>query len=305
MYAQRRRIAYGVLLLAFLAGACSSSKAGDAAKLRVVTAFYPIELAARRIGGSFVAVTNLTPPGGEPHDVELRPSDIRSLQSADVVLYFADGFQPAVEDALKSLPGKSVAVDLLEGLPLKTSGAGSEEGLTVDPHVWLSPALMQKIADKITAVLAENVSAHADEVRSASAAFAKDLSAIDDAYRMKLAQCARGEIFTAHAAFDYLAQQYGLEQIAISGLTPEAEPSSKRLQQIADRARRAHATTIFFETLVSPRVAEAVARIVGARTAVLDPIEGLTREEHAAGADYVSIMRSNLNNLVEALDCKS
>ncbi|MFY9588592.1 MAG: metal ABC transporter substrate-binding protein [Actinomycetota bacterium] len=274
-------------------------------KLDVVTAFYPIEFAAKRIGGTFVDVTNLTPPGAEPHDLELKPSDVTSLRSADLVLYFDKGFQPAVDDALKNTPDPTRAVDLLAGLALKAPPPGEEEEISVDPHVWLSPALMQNLVDGIADAIAKELPSNATEIRNNATSLKSELTTLDQEFKTGLASCARKEIFTSHAAFAYLADAYGLNQIPITGISPEAEPSASRLQQIAAQAKAGHATTIFFETLVSPRVSQAVARIVGAKTLVLDPIEGLTPDESGAGADYFSVMRSNLRNLKEALDCKT
>lgn len=288
-------------LLALSAAGCGG-EAGRSTRLRVVAAFYPLQEIVSRLGAELVAVTNVTPPGAEPHDLELRPSDVRRLRGAGLVLYLGRGFQPALEDAIGSLPDRSRAVDLLAGLPLKRS-SGDDEGLSADPHVWLSPPLMRRMSDAVAGVLAGSLPSHAAGIRSRASALADSLAALDREYRAKLARCARRELFTSHTAFSYLADEYGLTQIAITGLSPEAEPSPKRLQEVARLARAHGATTIFFETLVSPRVAQAVARIVGARTAVLDPIEGPTREQRAAGAGYLSIMRSNLTTLSEALGC--
>jgi zinc transport system substrate-binding protein len=299
------RILTAILVVIVTGVACSSNKTPAASgKLRVVTAFYPIELAARRIGGNFVDVSNLTPPGAEPHDLELKPSDVTAIRGADLILYFDEGFQPTVDDVIKGMSDASRVVDLLEGMPLKSPSGANEENLTVDPHVWLDPVLMRKLVVSVAEALTMALPSQAAEIRAAAAALEAELAALDEEFKTKLASCARHEIFTSHAAFAYMADRYGLNQIPISGLTPESEPSSNRLQAIADQARADHATTIFFETLVSPRISEAIARIVGAKTAVLNPIEGLTSEETAAGDDYFSVMRSNLKNLVEALDCK-
>ena len=269
----------------------------------VVTAFYPLEMIASHVGGDLFQVRNLTPPGSEPHDLELRPSDNNALQQADVIFYFGDGFQPVIEKAISSGRNKRKSIDLLAGLSLlKPNGKESEPN--GDPHVWLSPRLFGQIATRVTQRLAEELPAHSDEIQKRGASLSNDLEVLDAKFSGRLANCARHEIFTSHAAFAYLAEEYGLRQIAISGLTPEAEPSSQRLQEVADQARRAGATTIFFETLVSPRVSEAVARIVGAKTDVLNPIEGLTRDEFAKGKDYFTIMRDNLDRLTKALGCQ-
>jgi zinc transport system substrate-binding protein len=130
------------------------------------------------------------------------------------------------------------------------------------------------------------------------------LRALDRDYRRGLRTCARREIVTSHEAFAYLGERYGLRQVAITGLSPEAEPTPKRLESVVRTVRKTGATTIFFETLVSPRIADTVARETGAKTAVLDPIEGLTSAAQQHGASYFTVMRSNLANLRKALGCR-
>jgi zinc transport system substrate-binding protein len=131
-----------------------------------------------------------------------------------------------------------------------------------------------------------------------------DLQALDRDYRTGLRHCARREIVTSHAAFGYLAERYRLRQVAITGLAPESEPSPQQLANVVEIVRKTHATTVFFERLVSPRLAETVARETGAKTAVLDPIEGLTPDEQQHGVDYLTLMRQNLVNLRAALGCR-
>jgi zinc transport system substrate-binding protein len=280
-----------ILLLSTLAAGCGSNS-GDGGRATVVAAFYPLAYAAERIGGTAVRVDNLTPPGSEPHDLELAPRTVERIVRADVVLYLGHGFQPAVSDAVKQAQGKTV--DLLAGLPLDEAPAG-EEGLTADPHVWLDPVLFGQITESIGAVL--HAPGRADSLVS-------DLRRLDDEYRQGLVHCERKEFVTSHAAFGYLAKRYGLIQVPITGLEPESEPTARQLADVVKLVRRTHATTIFFETLVSPRLAETVAREVGARTAVLDPIEGLTPAEQTRGENYLSFMRQNLAALRRALACR-
>jgi zinc transport system substrate-binding protein len=161
--------------------------------------------------------------------------------------------------------------------------------------VWLDPVRFGAVVTKIGDELA---------VPAAATKLRMRLRVLDREYRSGLAHCARREFVTSHAAFGYLAERYGLDQIPITGLSPEAEPTPGELQHVVDRVRSRHATTIFFEKLVSPRLSETVAREVGAKTAVLDPIEGLTEAEAKQGADYFSVMRSNLANLRKALGCR-
>jgi zinc transport system substrate-binding protein len=256
----------------------------------MMAAFYPLAYAAERIGGSAFDVRNLTPPGAEPHDLELTPREVARIQDASAVLYLSHGFQPAVSKAVEQARGKKL--DILAGLPLHPAD-GAEAGLTADPHVWLDPILFARVANSIGTALDRP-----------STALVADLHRLDGEYRQGLRDCKRHEIVTSHAAFGYLAARYGLEQVSITGLTPEAEPTPQRLAQVIQIVRRTHATTVFFETLVSPRLADTVAGEVGARTAVLDPIEGLTPAEQKRGDNYLTLMRRNLAALRKALACR-
>jgi zinc transport system substrate-binding protein len=266
-----------------LAGCADSSGSAATGKESVVASFYPLAFAATEIGGSRVDVENLTPPGSEPHDLEVSPQDVAAIRNADVVLLLGHDFQPQLEDAAGS--GDNV-VRLLDTPDLSLRGE--------DPHVWLDPVRYARIAARIGEVLGSP---------SAAARLETRLEALDDEYRTGLAHCARREIVTSHEAFGYLAERYGLEQVAITGLSPEAEPEPRKLQDVVNLVRSRGITTIFFETLVSPRIAQTVAHETGAQTAVLDPIEGLTDEEVARGEDYFSLMRKNLAELEAGLGC--
>ena len=302
--AGRRPWVLGVATLLVLATACSShsrSKEHRAGRLAVVAAFYPVQEAAQVVGGALVDVTNLTAPGVEPHDLELTPDQVEAIATADVVLYLGDGFQPAVQDAVADAPG--VTVDLLSGMPTVEPPAGSEAGLTVDPHVWLDPKLYARMVDEVEAGLAKASPAGAPTFRANADAFIRQISALDERYRTGLASCQRTTIVTNHAAFGYLASEYGLTQYAISGLAPDAEPSAQRLAQLKDLVQRLGITTVFSEELVSPKVAQTLADEAGVATAVLHTLEGLTAEEVSAGDDYGSQMQDNLATLESALGC--
>jgi zinc transport system substrate-binding protein len=277
--------------VALLAAGCGSGLPRSGGQKKVVAAFYPLAFAAERIGEGEVSVTNLTPPGSEPHDIELTPREVGRIQSADIVLYLSHGFQPAVEQALKGAHGEKV--DALEAVSLR-AGVGDEAGKT-DPHVWLDPVLFARVVRRIGDALGQPQ--RADEL-------ATQVMQVDGEYRAGLAHCARREFVTSHAAFGYLAARYHLRQVAITGIDPEAEPSARDLANLANLVRREHIGTVFFETLVSPKIAQTLARETGAKTAVLDPIEGLTPSEASAGDDYLSLMRRNLAALRQALGCR-
>jgi len=279
-----------IAALALIAAGCGAAS-GAKGRTTVVAAFYPLAYAAEQVGGAKVEVRNLTPPGAEPHDIELTPGDVGRLQQADVVLYLSHGFQPAVEQAVASARGKHV--DVVAGLGLRR-GVGDEAGKS-DPHVWLDPVLYARIVRRIGAALGEPARA---------AALARRVLALDGDYRRGLAHCARRDFVTSHAAFGYLAARYGLHQIPITGIDPESEPSPQRLRRLIALVRREHVTTVFFERLVSPRLAETVARDAGAKVAVVDPIEGLTPAEQSHGDTYLTLMRRNLQELRSALGCR-
>jgi zinc transport system substrate-binding protein len=265
---------------------------GTASTRRVVAAFYPVAYAAEQIGGASVSVQNLTPSGAEPHDLELRPSDVVAIQRADVVLYLGQGFQPAVEKAVQSTHAHGI--DLLSGFRLR-QGKDEQGRRVLDPHVWLDPLRYAQMATRIGAALGR---------KQAAAVYVSRLRALDARFRAGLAQCRRRTIVTSHAAFGYLATRYGLSQLALEGLSPEAEPSPKALAKLIAEVRRSHATTVFFETLVSPKLAETVARDAHVQTAVLDPLEGLTPDAVKGGATYFTVMRENLRALQLALGCR-
>jgi zinc transport system substrate-binding protein len=275
------------LIAATVVAGCGgdSSSNGDT----IVAAFYPLAFAAEQIGGAGFTVQNLTPPGVEPHDLELSAGDIQTIGRAGVVLYLGSGFQPALEKAIDSTSANGV--DLLDAVE---THEGGEKEHDVDPHVWLDPIRYSVIAERIGKEL--------DGVAEA-AAFADRLKALDLEFRRGLAHCEHDEIVTSHAAFGYLAERYGLKQVAITGLSPEAESTPRDLEQVVGNVRAVGATTVFFETLMSPRLAQTVAREAGVQTAVLNPIEGLTEKEAAAGGDYFSVMRENLAALRKALAC--
>jgi zinc transport system substrate-binding protein len=299
----RSRLLLGGVVAALVStvlAACGDSAkptGGPNGKLNVVAGFYPLQFAAERIGGDRVAVTNLVQPGAEPHDLELKPSQIGQIAGADLVVYLKS-MQPELDKAVEQ-NSKGKGLDVAAISPLET-GAGAEEEGGLDPHIWLDPVRFVAVADAIGARLAQVDPAHAADYSGRITALHAELTKLDGEYAAGLKTCQRHEIVTSHAAFGYLAKRYGLEQIALTGLSPEAEPTPRHLAAVARKAREVHATTIFFETLVSPRIAQTLANEVGAKTAVLDPIEGL---EATGKDDYLSVMRANLAALRDGLGC--
>ncbi|MBW6436609.1 metal ABC transporter substrate-binding protein [Actinoplanes hulinensis] len=299
-----RRLIPAVALLTALSaltGCGGGSANGDDGKLSVVTAFYPLQFISERVGGDAVRVSTLTKPGAEPHDVELNAGQVGQVADAGLIVYLS-GFQPAVDDAVKQNGGDRGfdAAGTVQPLTAEEADAHAEEEHGAnDPHVWLDPERLATIADKLAERLGKADPAHAADFTGRAAALRTELTALDGEFKTGLANCARRELVTSHTAFAYLADRYDLTQIGITGIDPETEPSPQRLAEVAAEAKEHGTTTIFFETLVSSKVAETIAREAGAQTAVLDPIEGLTDDS----ADYFSAMRANLTALKLGLEC--
>jgi zinc transport system substrate-binding protein len=284
------RIILSVTLSAVLAAVITALLVGNDSKgakdnASIVAAFYPLAFAAQQLGGADGRVTNLTPAGAEPHDLELKPSDVATVKDAGLVLLMGHGFQPQLERVAADSDAKVLTL-------LDTPGLRRNDE---DPHVWLDPLRYALLVDQIGKAL---------DATPAAKRFVERLKALDRELRAGLAHCARHEIVTSHAAFGYLAERYGLTQIPVEGLAPEAEPSPRDLARVVALARKNGVTTVYAETLVSPKLAETIARETGARSDVLDPIEGLTPKAVAAAADYFSVMRANLAALRRGLGCR-
>jgi zinc transport system substrate-binding protein len=283
-------------------------------KLKIAASFFPLAELARQVGGEQVIVTNMTPAGVEPHDYEPTPRDIVKVRSAKIFFMNGGNTDAWAEKIQKDLRNQGVevvnmsenlkkSVELLKGQEEEEDPKEQKE-VKFDPHFWLDPVLMQKQTGIVRDAFIKVDPDHTEYYKKTAAAYTDKLISLDQKYKDGLADCQLRDIVTAHASAGYLARRYNLEMLYISGLSPDEEPSPRRLANIATQARKKNIKYIFFETLLSPKLAETIAREIGAKTLVLNPIEGLTDEEIKAGKDYISIMEGNLNNLRIALQCK-
>lgn len=293
------------------------SSGESAAKPKVYTTIYPLEFAAKRIGGEYVDVINIIPPGVEPHDYEPTAKDMVALSDADIFAYNGSGLELWVDKAVQSLDkNKTAVVNSTEGLNLLEASAHDEhehEGEAgdehahehdhgaYDPHVWLDPTMLKAQAEKIKNALVQKDQAHAADFEKNYQQLASDLDSLDKEFKDMVAQASKKEFMVSHSAFGYLAHHYGLEQVAISGIDPADEPSPSELKELVEHVKEHNISYVMFETLVSPKVAEVIAREAGVKTATLNPLEGLTEDDVKAGRDYLSIMRDNLEALRAAL----
>lgn len=302
------------LSLSLLTG-CGTQPADTAAgdgRLRVLTSFYPMYDFACKIGGDCIDVTNMVPSGTEPHDWEPSTNDLKNLEKADVFIYNGADMEPWADDLLVSRSDTLRVVEASENVELRTTdgehehaheheGADHHHG-DFDPHVWLDPENakieMEAIRDALCAADPENSTVFQSNYEK----YAAELDALDAEFREKLAPLPNRTIVVAHEAFGYLCDAYGLTQVGIEGLSPDSEPDPGRMAEVIDFVREHSISTIFFEELVSPKVAEAIASETGAQAKMLSPLEGLSDEQAAAGADYFSVMHDNLAALMEVLN---
>lgn len=255
----------------------------DEPSLRVVASFYPLAEFATQVGGDNAHVVSLTPTGVEPHDFDPSPQDIASVTSADVFIYNGAGLEPWVDRILPDLQAHGVTI-------VRATDHIALDG--ADPHVWLDPLLAR-----------EQVKTIASAMSVSPDAYLTKLDVLDAEFTGGLKQCKRRELVTSHNALHYLAKRYGLQTVSISGISPYEEPTPRRLAEIADFVKAHGVTHIFFETLVSPRLSETIAKETGVKTIAFNPLEGLTDEEIAQGKTYISVQRENLAAIRTALGC--
>ena len=305
------RLLPALMLLSMTLTACSTtvdSPVND--NVSVAATFYPLAYVAERVGGSHVHVTQITPGGIEPHDFEPSPRDIAAIHDADVFV-MNGGVDAWGEKILPELQQEGVGTVRMLDHVVTIAGAHEEEesdhdhaGETSDPHAWLDPVTAKEYVVRMRDALAAADAGHTEAYIKNADALIADLTALDDRFRGGLQQCALREVIVSHNAFAYLATRYNFETLAIAGVSPDEEPSAKRLAELSDIAEQKGIKHIFFEELVSPALAQTLASEVGATALVLNPLEGLTAEQIAAGEDYVSIMDQNLQHLRTAMQCR-
>ena len=260
----------------------------DRQKIQVVASFYPLAFFTERIGGNLVQVKTITPPGTEPHDYDLSAQDIAAIEHANLLVLngYVETWGEKIRENLRDTKIRMVI-----------AGEGLFSG--TDPHLWLDPVLAGQESEKIADALISIDPTNASEYRKNQTALVADFDQLDAKFRIGLQTCTRQDIITSHAAFGYLASRYGFRQVPIAGISPDEEPPAQTLANIAKFARENAVKYIFFERLVSPKLADTIATEVSAQTLVLDPLEGIS-----TGKDYFTVMEENLKNLKTALECK-
>lgn len=268
---------------------------------RFAASFYPLAFLLGRLTDE--AVYQVTPSGVEPHDYEASPQDILRLREMDLFVYNGGGLDIWAQRLQQNFTDARVtSLNMIE--TLNNNGVSLRTGPDIDPHFWLDPVFMKVAVNQLVVALTllepseqSRLVTNADDLKA-------ELSALDEDYRAGLSSCRIKTIVVSHDAFGYLADRYGFKIISISGLSPEQQPSARHLGELASLVRENGIKYVFFETLVSPKLSETLAAEAGAQTLVLNPIEGLTREDRAEGKNYFVLMRENLRQLRLAMDCQ-
>jgi zinc transport system substrate-binding protein len=284
----------------------NSAAQNAAGKIGVSASFYPLYYFASEIGGDKASVFNITPAGAEPHDYEPTPKDIAQIDNSKLLILNGAGLESWADKIKPDISSNNVSlVVATQGLALMNAPAGeAAQNSAYDPHLWVNPVTAKKEADNILSAFEIVDPANTNFYAQNAAKLQNQLDILDAEYKNSLQSCQQKSFVTSHAAFGYLAKQYGLTQVPIAGLSPDAEPSAKQLAAISQFAKTNHIKYIFFESLASPKLSQSIADEVGAQTLILNPIEGLTADDIKAGKDYISVMRENLTNLKIALQCQ-
>lgn len=270
-------------------------------KLFVTTSFYPLYFFASEIGGDKADVKNITPPGSEPHDYEPSIRDMARIENSTMLIL--NGGIEAWGDRIKeNLTGTRVKI-IVAGDDLLRQKINEEGRTVIDPHIWLAPGLAKKETEIITQAYISADPVNADYYRTNRKVLEDKIDQLNKEYIQGLTGCKQKDIVTSHAAFGYLVTAYGLNQVTISGLSPDAEPSPKELADLTEFVKMHGIKYIFFESLVNPKLANTLAAETGTKTLILNPLEGLTDQEIKQGKNYFTVMKENLKNLETALEC--
>lgn len=304
------RIIAALALSALCAGCTVTPPESDI--VSVSASIYPLAFLAQEVGKGATNVRQITAAGLEPHDFEPTPADIAAIRASKILLFNGSVDAWAEEIAANASEKNILAIRMMDHVPLlhleeepqEEEYADHEDHGTVDPHIWLDPVLMQTQTAVIRDAFIQADPSNTQVYTSNAMSLTQKFAALDASFTNGLQSCALKEIVVSHNAFQYLSARYGFKTVAIAGLSPEEEPSAKRLAEIADIVKEKNIQYIFFESLMDPKLSDTIAQETGAQTLVLHPLEGLSSEEVEKGATYFSVMEQNLKNLRTAMQCQ-
>ncbi|MDQ3239119.1 MAG: zinc ABC transporter substrate-binding protein [bacterium] len=272
----------------------------DDGRIDVVVSFYPLFEFTKNIGGNLINVHSITPPGVEPHDFEPTVGDVLKLNRADLVIFNGAGFESWAKRVASDLENKD---NLILDISNTISDLIYDQDKVANPHFWVDPILAKEqvtaIGNSLIEIDPKNMAIYDQNKKE----YVRKLDLLDSEIREGLSRCTNKTVIVSHDAFGYYAKRYNLEMIGVSGLSPLEEPSAAKIADIVELAKSKNIKYIFFDSLVSPKLAETLANEIGGGTLELDSIEGISEADKLNGLDYFSIQRQNLKNLKIALQC--
>lgn len=311
-----------VLILLLVAGCGKSSleeegagEQGAGGKIKVYTTIFPLQDFTEKIGGEYVQVENIVPPGSDAHSFEPTTKTMVKIAEGDAFIYLGtgiEGFADSIIEVMKNedtdvvkasqgvkliSPGKSTE----EGHQGEEGGEHEEEASDVDPHVWIDPSRSIQLAENIKDSLIKMEPEQSEYFEANFNTLKMDLEQLDQSFREMVNASPKREFIVAHAAFGYWEDAYGLKQVGIAGLSPALEPSQKKLEEIIQLAEKSEIKYVLFEQNVESRVAEVIKKEIGAETLTLHNLEALSEEDQNNGEDYISIMQKNIETLERVL----
>ena len=272
-------------------------------KLRIVATFYPLYDFALNVAGDHANVTVLVPETLDIHEFDPTPGDVLRVAEADVLVYNGVGLEPWVQSLIRAVGRPSLTVvDASEGVSFLQVAPQFQRGnRTVDPHIWLDPVDAETQVMNIARGLARADPANAEVYVAGADAYVARLESLNAEIRANTTETKTRLFVTFHESFAYFAARYGLTQVPIQGPFQE-EPTPSDIQRIVEKIRQNHLRYVGYESLENPAVPESIATQTEATLVLMDPIEGLTSADRAAGLDYIALMRIDARNIVEALN---
>lgn len=269
-----------------------SNKIAEPTKPQIYTSFYAIYDFTKEIAGDNVDVHNMVPAGTEPHDWEPTVQDMAKLNNADAVFYNGLNMESWIDKVQNSLDA-SKFVCLSDGVDV--SGNAS------DPHIWLNPQNVKIMCEKIYNTLSQIDPDNKTIYEANYNNYVAKLDKLDNDFKTAINELPNKDIVVSHEAYSYLCNAYGLNQVAIDGISADSEPSPDKMMSLINFVKTNNVKYIFYEELVSQKTAETLSSETGAKLLPLNPFEGLTDDEIAKGDNYISVMYDNLENIKTAL----